>query len=218
MKLATPFVTALSVLACLTMTAQGAVISENFNDADSFGSAYIVNSGGASGDDLGDHIAARFSVPLLPGGLSGSWNLLAAEIIMAIDSADDEPAILTLYSDDAGLPGTALASSSLSSMPVGFSNRDVVRFDFATTPALQTGESYWFGLSLPDPDFARAYWVENTTGVLNNAAQSFNDGDSWSAITDNDTPSLRVIAIPEPASAVLLGLAGLALIRRPATR
>jgi hypothetical protein len=123
----------------------------------------------------------------------------------------------TLYTDNAGLPGTSLGSATLDVSGVGNnSTPDVITGEFATPPSLTVGDNYWLGLSTPSGDI----------GVVDSAAssndtQAFTSSDVWSSFGARQIGGFQVDSTPEPGGLAMLGAGActaLTILRRRARR
>ncbi|RYG45569.1 PEP-CTERM sorting domain-containing protein [bacterium] len=125
---------------------------------------------------------------------------------------------ITVYGDNAGLPGAALYSTSVDgriSAKAGSSDVSdtVYRFEGAVSaPVLNAGTPYW--LSITESAFSGFRWHTSTQGGNYSAV---NQGGGWVVETDRANMAFELAsteAVPEPATLAALTLGGLALLRR----
>lgn len=132
------------------------------------------------------------------------------------------------YSDDAGLPGTRLASGTASSLRLqslgrqgGFGSPEYrVSFRFTDPVVIGAGVNYWFGLQFTDgaQGALNILWVNIPQN--DSAIGAYFENGTWTPSITEASFALEsgAAAIPEPASWALLvtgfGLAGASLRRR----
>ncbi len=107
---------------------------------------------------------------------------------------------MQLYSDAAGLPGSALETlTSLDVGPPGGPSATYTSFASQTT-LLTAGNTYWLVASLPTDSVG--YWSSIEGGATGLRAFSY-DGDAWQAETDTFAPAadIRVETTPVPLPA-----------------
>ena len=137
--------------------------------------------------------------------------LLTQIDVVLIYNSGRNSALLTLYSDTAGVPGTALDAWSLSNLPACPTTSCTLE---TVTPhsaiTLLSGTQYWLIASTVAAD-TLGTWGLNTTGTFGGAASSTN-GAAFTVISNYPLGAFDVIGttVPEPAT-FALAAAGLAL-------
>ncbi len=106
-----------------------------------------------------------------------------------------------LMSDSGGLPGTIMASFSVS---IPFNSSGIYTVSSASHPLLTSGATYWVAVS-PDGS-ARAAWLANNQGLMGLAVGHF--GPPFGLNDSQLTPAFRVegTPVPEPGILILLGI------------
>lgn len=127
---------------------------------------------------------------------------------------------ITFYNSAGNVPGTALGSTTLSSLSrtdtganaVG--NYDIYLYDAAfTTPiALSGGTTYWVSIANATPA-GGDFWYWSYTGTDNDYADKVGNTQPWVPGTGQGF-NFVLSAIPEPSSLALLALGGLLAGRR----
>jgi hypothetical protein len=123
---------------------------------------------------------------------------------------DQEPLVVRIFADSAGLPGTELASVPLNQFPPA--EPALVTVDFSPAAlTLNAGTTYWLiGDTSGNSWFG---WMHNITGDLGRFYT--NNSNNWLAENFGDAPAFRIngtpTGIPEPGALVLAGLALLSL-------
>lgn len=124
---------------------------------------------------------------------------------------------IRLHSADAvGELGPVIASFTRSGLP-DFGGLDAPETIFNSDPAvtLTAGNRYWIVVA-PGDSTTQAVWNWNTTGAADRFTTSTNFGLTYS-YSESRVGAMRVEVIPEPATitALAIGIAALALGRRP---
>ncbi len=178
----------------------------------------------AWGDTLSSNLDANFYFTEIVGGDtwigsafatgSESYTLSSATLLMQRDTAGT--AVLGLYSDASGAPGSLLGSLGA---PSSFSSSlSATEFSGANL-ALMARTNYWLVLRSTDGSYEWAYTDNNTgsgPGFVGDWAASDDAGGQWLA-SDIDPMMMRVdatptnSAVPEPAEFILSGSGVLAL-------
>jgi hypothetical protein len=181
-----------------------------------FGNLGNTGSGGLNGTNT-DIIAVATQEGeysgLAQGFTTGSLSqfLKLESVVLGLFAEVGVPArTVSLFSDNAGVPGSELAVSNAVSVSAvgkytfGFSNYQ-----------LAANTSYWI---VPQPDVSwhlsqpvAAPIARNSSGYayLGSAMKTFESGNAWTSPADDTRYSISVQAVPEP-STVALGLAGVA--------
>jgi hypothetical protein len=123
---------------------------------------------------------------------------------------------LAIYSDNAGSPGTLVATSSGTTV----TTKDVYQFNFSGTN-LAASTSYWVlpqvGLSWYIQSANAAPTAQNASGFSYLGVKtSTNSGSSWNTSAFNYTVGISAspAAVPEPAITSLVCVGGIAFMRR----
>jgi PEP-CTERM motif len=207
MVIITLLVAAFLVAMCETF-ASAAVIHSNFavGDTYDYGSFKTVRGSGAGQSDI-DH-AAPFSV-----GATGA-TLTTAE--MALRNFNG-PNLLTvrLLSDASGAPGTQLASTTVTGMPVSTNvfATAVMTADFTSAAlALTPNTTYWLMADTSGSSYVA--WHNNAIGEQGNRQRS--DGGAWTQFFPSTSGAFRIngTTVPEPASLMLLAMGAIYLLVR----
>jgi hypothetical protein len=125
----------------------------------------------------------------------------------------------SIYSDNAGSPGTLVATSTGTAFPAG--TKGVYQFNFSGAN-LAASTSYWV---LPEVDVSWYFESANAAPSAQNASgfsylgakTSTNSGSSWNTSVFNYTLGVStsdVPPVPEPALTSLVCLGGIAFMRR----
>lgn len=158
----------------------------------------------------------RQAMPFVP---SESADLSQIVIALSQYSSVTTTALVTLYTDNNGLPGSVMESWSLTGLPIFGSTSTTVQILNASPGVLLSGgTTYWLVAAAPlaTDVSTSAVWVVNSTGAMGYAVYS---GATWykypfkqGAFAVMGTPT----AVPEPSAFILLGcgLLGLLLFRR----
>ena len=145
----------------------------------------------------------------------GNWVWTLTQIDVALQSdIGERSAILTLNSDNSGLPGGVLATWNLSALPLFDHLSDscclVVTVSPSSAVSLYSGQNYWLvasAVGITELD----YWMLNNTGSTGNSFLQ-NDLGQW---IQNPLPTLGAFDVqgvaPEPESLLLISIGVLAL-------
>lgn len=178
----------LSLLAC-TASAHATELTafSNFGPGNSYG-AFGLTTGGQFINGFKFTSAAAGQVSEIDIGIGGSGTFN-----------------LALYSDNAGVLGSSLWSTS--NVPVGAGSPNPAVISVLAGPSLSVGQNYWLVASGPS---ASAYWSPNTIGALGAQYHHDNVSDSYTSSTNQAAFAVKVV--PEPSTVVLavIGIAGLA--------
>jgi hypothetical protein len=162
------------------------------------------------------------------GNLSGTTNTVAqkftatvsgtfAELYAAIKPdtyTSNRSYTLRLLADASDSPGAVLWETSAQTWPVPAGS--IFHLNDLNGPSLVAGQSYWLQADEPVLNSCHS-WMTNNQGYGGSFAISTN-GVAWEVFDDDVVRGLRVlVAVPEPASVVLLVLGSLALVRRRRT-
>lgn len=207
----------LAILPCLGRPAEAVVIfSQTPAATNAFGSDRQINANG-------DRIADDFSLVAPATVRSVVWRGAYAPT--------DSPVFptlfdLTIYADSAGLPGAVLSNTTVGVTGVD-TGVDILGFDlyeFAadlTPTVLGAGTPFWFSAIADTATDVDDSWFWLTGSGLSRAFQPDVTGNGPWQLTANldqyfilSDVAFSAVVIPEPASAGLLALAGLALARR----
>jgi hypothetical protein len=85
--------------------------------------------------------------------------------------------MVSIYTDNAGSPGTLLASTSTNSLNI-VSSYAYVSFYFAVAPAITSATAYWIVASVQNPGTNSYSWASTTSATT--AKASTDSGSSWS--------------------------------------
>jgi len=197
----------ITILTALTAAASGSAsantVVSNLGEA---GGA-SVSVGPFSSNTQGDPLAQAFSTPTTGPG----WTLNS--LTFTLDALGSGAGGLTveLYSDNAGIPGTSLATLSGTSPSVtGFAN---YTFTTTSTVTLATNTTYFAVLTAPSPTSTDKYrWRQTTTGqtgdpgwAIADSSYYYNSGSVWTQ--DTGTPNYIAVdasAVPEPSTVLLV--------------
>jgi len=156
------------------------------------------NTYGSFGDTIGGQFVDGFEFTSAAAGQ-------LAEIDIGIGGAGTFN--LTLYTDNAGVLGSPIWSTS--NVPVGLGSPNPAVINVVSVPALTLSQNYWLVASGPT---ASAYWSHNTIGAQ--GMQYHHDSGS-TTYAANSLGAFAVKVVPEPSSVVLaaIGLVGLVFWR-----
>jgi hypothetical protein len=137
---------------------------------------------------------------------AASGSLTSVEVAVGYDGGPNSFTV-TLYADNAGSPGTALESFSLTNAPAFGTSFTPETFTSVSLPTLTAGTSYWLGVAASDPNSSTdGAWNFNSMGALGTDVRPPN-----APATSTTLPAfaVNVTAVPEPSS-LALGLVGVA--------
>ncbi len=120
---------------------------------------------------------------------------------------------LSLRSDNFGFPDQVITSWLLTGLPDYGACCEVVSVFAASTIVLDAGTPYWI-VATPGAGDAQAVWMFNTTNSIGQVAQFV--ADDGIGVNTTDLGAFRVLATPEPSTALIAaaGLLALAAARR----
>jgi hypothetical protein len=131
---------------------------------------------------------------------NGTGNL--DELWLPINVTPTESLTLTLSTDQSGLPGSAIWSTTITDQLGGDM---ILHLERLGGPQLLQGSSYWLAAAGTSTPYRAHGWCWNGIGELGNVAFSTNDG-PWQLTTWQPTPGMMVGVVPEPSTIVLLGI------------
>jgi hypothetical protein len=145
------------------------------------------------------------------------------------NSFDPAPTITIAAADAGGGPGATLASKVVPGFipvdtPFLTETAPPISVDWiANNLSLQAGQNYWMYLHYPASTAGESYWSPSSPNALGAAAargHSYGDPNVWNVFNPASLPAFSVLAtrVPEPAAAMLAGLAALVVgtVRRRA--
>ena len=145
---------------------------------------------------------------------AGAEDVYATTVEFAVRRSEGLDGVaLSIYSDAGGVPGAALVSTAVASLPTNDGGA-VVSADLPFPLLLSGGADYWVVL---DAGFdTELSWFWNDMGMMLKAGRSGDPVGPWNLNADAMTPAFRVMgrAVPGPGAAGALALAGLAACRR----
>lgn len=178
------------VLMAFTSLAQAGVIYSNLGPADSFNP---LSGLAVSGDAVGNlNRAAPFTVG------ESSAVLETAELALVRYSASASVNV-GIWSDNNGLPGIELASSSISVFPV---SATLLTADFSSaTLMLELGNTYWLVATAATSQTLSGWLVNNT----DDRGTARLESGSWTAQPTAIAPAFRIngALVPEPGTYLL---------------
>lgn len=158
----------------------------------------------------GQSAAAAFTVT------GGDFAFQSAEFVLASNATSGNVRV-RLFTDNAGLPGSLLETIDYTGALTPFGDPVTILFASTVHPILAEDTTYWLAVSF-HTEAHNAYLSNNSVGLdIAAAGELTNSGDWFSS--DGIDPAFRVIgvvpeSVPEPASALLLTMGALALVRR----
>lgn len=190
------------VLLALAISADGAIVFNNFGPGDTFADFGLILQGESVGTIANVDQAAAFTVG------SNSYSLTSVSLGISVDTPPNTgtgPLDIIIASDASGLPGSALKTYSLN---VNTTGKQIVTGSGGSAFTLDANTKYWV-IADARGTFNGA-WNDNTIGDIGPSAGRSNNG-PWSL---QSTSSVNHFAfrvegqvVPEPASGmVLLGL------------
>jgi hypothetical protein len=169
------------------------VVFSNLGPSDTFSDSIGYSIGG-------QHVAGRFTV--------GPQNYLLSSAEMALTDDNGGANSFSIYvrTDDGGLPGIALADSSVSGVPPY--PPTLVTVDFSSSSLqLLAGTTYWLtSEGLVEPTGGTGGWWANSVGQTGNVARV---GSQWMYFPNESSTAFRITgtAIPEPGTILLASIA-----------
>lgn len=139
------------------------------------------------------------------------YNLSEIRVALRMEG-DTDQMLVSLRSDSAGQPGTTLESFTLTSA-FGANTTGVYTMTSGSNPLMTAGTYY---VTIETIGGAAGKWSLNNGAGQGAMVVSNDGGSSWGGFTDtNGAISVAgILAVPEPASMLVLGLGAMALIRR----
>ncbi len=191
------------------------VLYSTFGPGDSYNPFAGVSVGGYLGEDQNFSVARPFS-------FAGTESYLLDSITLAagLNSSGANLLNVAITTDAGGVPGTVLESFSFTDQmwSFGFPDAPLLVGTSITQPLLTPGTTYWITASAPDG--TRAAWNETWPPVQGPLAFSLNGGpwiptyDEFSSINVFRINGAGVATVVPAPGALLLGLVGLACLRR----
>ncbi len=158
------------------------------------------------------------AVGLTVGG--DDWNFIS---MVALISNTDPGSTLSggIYSDVGGNPGALLAAFTPVAVAPSFGPTEIT-LTTAAAFTLQSGTSYWFALDGPNSTNSLLWETLNPNAAPTAVAGitydgyrfSSNGGTTWGASGLFNGVAINATVVPAPATAALLGLGGIAAVRR----
>lgn len=196
---------AIIVSAGIAAGASAQVIFDNFGAGDTYqsGSGWTISGSGSpvgTDWDQGDGFTP-----------SQGGAVATIEIAMGLVTGPNEFS-LTLYDDNAGVPGTAIWSSGPIVGQMGsFGNMNPpIAVNVGGAANVFAGSQYWLVASSADTTWAA--WNQNSISDIGPHVNSQNGG-PWNA-SNTTRGAFRVTLVPSPAGLALLGMGGLVAVRR----
>ncbi len=183
---------------------QADVLHDNFGDNDFYDTiSYTISDGSPLNTDRDQGEKLLFSEDYYLDQVDAAMGLLMGQNIMN----------LSLYSDDGGLPGVILETSTVVDQmgPMGTVNPPVV-FTFSGTTQMYAGTTYWLIGSSENDTWAG--WGKNTIGEIGVHAQRTEL--VWDLFDNSTVSAYRLYgsAVPTPSSLCLLAFGGFAASSR----
>lgn len=144
-----------------------------------------------------------WGMPFTP---SGEFLLSQIDIALATFPESTLPVIVTLNADNAGTPGSALMTWTVTDLPPSGTCCSAAMLEASSPLLLSAGTQYWV-VAVPQSAETFAEWNGNSIGVTGTAAMQNTPGGSW--IFTNLYPlgafAVSGIPLPEPANGRLAG-------------
>lgn len=176
-------------------------------------STYLLSEGGSSTVSFQfftaqDSGTALSSITALANFSAGSAAVAAASAGQPSNPANTSVAGVTAQIDYANLTGNPFSTISNGMLWLGITNTG------SNTVSYYTGDP--FGLGIPAPVYSYASPFDTEMNALLPDTYTYNGNGSLGSANQNVHPyiSIDVVTVPEPASAMLAGLAGLGLLLR----
>lgn len=192
---------------CLAGAAFGSVAVDTFSE--NFGYEILAGSnvtGAASSAGYTD-TANQFTAAA-GGAITDIW--LPVAIVGASPNIFD----VTLRSDANNSPGDLLATWQVvgQAFPFNPQYHDPIHLTITDNVSLQQGTTYWLDLHSTDAAGALV-WDFTHPPIFQNVAQRFSPNGAWNVLIPGFTSAYRIDVVPEPATALALGLLAGVLLR-----
>lgn len=193
------------LVAATATVASADVLYDNFASGDTF------NTGSGWTIGTGSNWIPAFGLPI--GG--GDYYLNSVDAAVGFVTGTNS-ATLSVYDDNAGLPGTLLESVNMSGFGTFGNSYAPTTFAFSGSTVLMSGETYWFSVATVDGGNSWLVWNNNTTGSMLDRAYQSNNSGVWTYAGPATAGAMRVngTPVPTPGALAMLGVAGLAAARR----
>ena len=142
---------------------------------------------------------------------SGATGQLAKLTLSVFYVTGTNSATMTLWSDSAGLPGSALGSWTLNNLPSNGSGTATTT-SFTGGPPLSSGTTYWLSVSVPVN--SESTWDQTSAGTIGPRVFRSSSSSAFSNVGNGVQGGMRLEAVPEPTSLAALSLGALLVLKR----